>query len=97
MIKKACIVCGVPTANKAPRCDRHPVKRSPSSKATSRYAHKKERKKLLGQPCAICGLPIDPSDLHADHIVPVSSGGEYRGLQATHSECNLRKGSRMGS
>jgi len=48
--------------------------------------------------CGICGKPLpDPptgSLVHVGHIVPVSRGGtnDTSHLQATHAECNLRKG-----
>jgi len=46
--------------------------------------------------CGICGSPVDPSDVHIDHITPVSRGGSHlaTNLQVAHSKCNLRKGAR---
>jgi 5-methylcytosine-specific restriction endonuclease McrA len=46
--------------------------------------------------CGICGDPIQPADLHIDHIKPVSKGGtsDPENLQATHSWCNISKGAR---
>jgi hypothetical protein len=45
--------------------------------------------------CGICGRPIeDPDDTVVDHVVPISRGGEhsYANTQASHYDCNLRKG-----
>ena len=44
--------------------------------------------------CYLCGLPVDVSDMHFDHVVPVSRGGRHQfdNLRVTHSWCNQRKG-----
>lgn len=49
-----------------------------------------------GYVCGICQLPVDPSDVHIDHIVPLSKGGRTMGenLRVTHSICNARKSGR---
>jgi 5-methylcytosine-specific restriction endonuclease McrA len=44
--------------------------------------------------CGICGKKVRPTDMHFDHIIPLSQGGphsEYN-LQVSHATCNLRKG-----
>ena len=47
-----------------------------------------------GYVCRLCGGPVEPSDVHLDHILPVVRGGRdcESNLQVTHSRCNLRKG-----
>ncbi len=44
--------------------------------------------------CGICGLLIDHSEIHYDHIIPLSKGGQHveSNIQPTHPICNLRKG-----
>lgn len=44
--------------------------------------------------CALCGLPVDRSDVHVDHAIPLARGGTnaLRNLQIAHPTCNLRKG-----
>lgn len=46
--------------------------------------------------CKYCGVSADPSQLHADHIFPVSLGGltVTENLQTLCAPCNLRKGGR---
>jgi 5-methylcytosine-specific restriction endonuclease McrA len=43
--------------------------------------------------CYLCGGGIEPSDVHYDHVVPLSKGGAHSmaNIRATHSICNLRK------
>lgn len=50
-----------------------------------------------GYVCQLCMLPVDPSDVHIDHIVPWSLGGpdSFENLQVTHSRCNIIKGARV--
>jgi hypothetical protein len=47
-----------------------------------------------GLTCGLCGGPVELSDVHIDHVHPVSLGGtdHPHNLQVTHSLCNLRKG-----
>lgn len=48
--------------------------------------------------CGICGKPIESfSDMHLDHIIPVSRGGETQpeNIQLAHAACNLRKGDKV--
>lgn len=47
--------------------------------------------------CGLCGGEVEPDDVHLDHIVPVTHGGqnEAGNLQVAHSICNLRKGNRV--
>ena len=52
----------------------------------------------FGMVCHICGLEIETiHDLHYDHVIPLSKGGEHtqRNIRPSHTVCNLRKGSRI--
>lgn len=53
-----------------------------------------------GEPCALCGRPIDlslrypdPEAYTLDHITPSSHGGsdEYQQLQPAHARCNRER------
>lgn len=50
-----------------------------------------------GYVCGLCGGDVEQDDVHIDHIVPVSLGGqnELSNLQVAHSLCNIRKGNRV--
>lgn len=50
-----------------------------------------------GGVCGLCGGDVDPGDIHIDHILPVSLGGQdlMENLQVAHSKCNIRKGNRV--
>jgi hypothetical protein len=50
-----------------------------------------------GYVCHLCRRPVDPSDVHVDHIVPLSRGGDSQlaNLAVSHSKCNLQKGARI--
>ncbi|WP_416241890.1 HNH endonuclease signature motif containing protein [Eggerthella lenta] len=60
-----------------------------------------------GDPCGICGKPIDyslpaghPMSFEVDEIFPVSKGGspyEKENVQAAHRICNQRKGNRVAA
>ncbi len=67
--------------------------------------HRATRTMRRGDPCALCGKPIDytlpmghPMAYELDEIVPISRGGsptDPDNLQATHAICNRRKGNRL--
>lgn len=44
--------------------------------------------------CGICNEPVDPGDIHLDHIKPWSLGGPdtVDNLRVTHSLCNIKRG-----
>jgi 5-methylcytosine-specific restriction endonuclease McrA len=51
-----------------------------------------------GMFCHICFLVIvDESDLHFDHVIPLSLGGPHvaENIRPAHAICNLRKGARI--
>lgn len=79
----------------------------------SRYARNGTRRRKLrarlkaqGNPCAICGQPIDyslpsgdPLSFEVDEIIPVSLSGnelDINNVQAAHRICNQRKGNKIG-
>ena len=47
-----------------------------------------------GERCVYCGLDLTGMEIHLDHVVPESQGGEttYDNLQVTCRKCNLDKG-----
>lgn len=47
--------------------------------------------------CYLCGQPIDRSDVHFDHVIPLSKGGPHTSdnIRAAHSSCNLRKADKI--
>lgn len=44
--------------------------------------------------CGLCHEPVEPHDIHLDHIHPWSRGGRDTAdnLRVTHSLCNIRRG-----
>ena len=63
------------------------------------------RVRAEGNPCHICGKPIDyslpaghPFSYELDEVVPVALGGDplsYENCKASHRICNERKGAKM--
>lgn len=49
--------------------------------------------------CHICGRPVEVSDFHLDHIIPVSRGGEHilSNVAVAHPFCNQSKGARINA
>jgi len=47
--------------------------------------------------CGICNNYVEYDNVHIDHIVPLSKGGEHSmsNLQLSHSWCNLKKGNKI--
>ena len=52
---------------------------------------------LANGKCQICGKPLIPQKWHADHKIPYKVSKQTRVdlMQATHPECNLKKGDKM--
>ncbi len=51
-----------------------------------------------GLVCHLCRIAIDgPDDLHFDHVVPLSRGGEHSmaNIKPAHAGCNLRKNDKL--
>lgn len=50
-----------------------------------------------GLTCRLCGDPVEPDDVHIDHVFPRVLGGDDSpaNLQVAHSTCNLAKGARL--
>lgn len=44
--------------------------------------------------CHICGQKCEPHEIHLDHVIPLSKGGEHspENLRVAHAACNLAKG-----
>lgn len=44
--------------------------------------------------CDFCGKKVNPKNWHADHLVPLSKGGNHthRNLAVTHPKCNMSRG-----
>ena len=69
--------------------------------AIRRRARKRVAQRVkAGEPCALCGQPIDlsvpypdPLAFTVDHIVPTSNGGgdEYEQLRPAHFRCNRQR------
>jgi hypothetical protein len=49
-----------------------------------------------GLVCHLCGGAVERCDVHIDHVIPWSLGGETvaANLKVSHSVCNIRKGNR---
>ena len=47
--------------------------------------------------CQLCSTPLDPTNWHEDHVIPLSRGGSdlISNCQATCPPCNLSKGARV--
>ena len=47
--------------------------------------------------CGICQYPVDPTDWHLDHVIPLSKGGHhtYANVQVAHPDCNQHKHGRL--
>jgi 5-methylcytosine-specific restriction endonuclease McrA len=47
--------------------------------------------------CGICGLPVQFSEMHLDHVIPLCQGGTHEpsNVQVSHPACNLKKGRRL--
>jgi len=98
-MQRACTVCGAPSNGS--RCELHPAKRSPSSRATSQRRHKDRRARMIesalagGVDCPLCEKRIGLADaIDVDHITPLGAGGtdDEWNLRLTHASCNRSKG-----
>jgi len=47
--------------------------------------------------CYLCGDTVSFYQMHLDHVIPISKGGEhsYVNIKATHGDCNQRKSARL--
>lgn len=78
-----------------------------TQKSMKRYAIKKsvtiekvdysEILKRDGCICHICGKPVDKNDIHFDHVIPLSKGGNHsmNNIKVSHSHCNLVKSNKI--
>ena len=77
-------------------------KRNPRYSNGARRRAIRARWRAMGEPCRLCGRPIDyslpaghPMSFEVDEIVPVSKGGDpldFDNTQPSHRICNQRKG-----
>lgn len=80
-------------------------KYNPRTKNGNARKKLRERIKMQGRDCAICGRPIDytlpaghPWSYELDEIIPVSLGGnplDIKNVQPTHRTCNQAKGNKL--
>ena len=81
-------------------------KRNPEKKKEYRLRHVARRRTQTVEPvdrrsiwlayserCGICGKRVSLADMHLDHIVPLSKGGDHSpwNVQPAHELCNKRK------
>jgi len=47
--------------------------------------------------CHICNLPINPGELHFDHVIPLTKGGSHtrENIAMAHAFCNLSKNNKI--
>lgn len=47
--------------------------------------------------CYLCSCPVDRTDVHFDHVIPLSKGGPHTAdnIRVTHAWCNLRKSAKL--
>lgn len=47
--------------------------------------------------CHICGTDVEPDDIHFDHVIPLSKGGQHStdNIHVAHSRCNIRKSNKI--
>lgn len=52
-----------------------------------------------GYTCHICSGTVRPTELHFDHVIPISRGGSHsiENIRVSHAHCNQRKGARLVS
>jgi 5-methylcytosine-specific restriction endonuclease McrA len=104
MLRRPCLVCGKPS--RGARCPEHrttPVRRKPPRAKLPRRLrgydaeYERNRKAMAdfawqyGMPCVLCGQGFErKSDITAEHIVPVRSGGtaDPANLGPAHQKCN---------
>lgn len=81
-----------------------PRRKTPHRTSDRTYLRRRDALRRREDPCWICQAAIDytldyrdPMSFTADHIDPVSLGGDNRRgeLQAAHRSCNARRGNRV--
>lgn len=52
-----------------------------------------------GLVCHICGFDVEPTDIHFDHVIPLSKGGAHSmdNIHISHSRCNMKKHNKLMS
>ena len=105
-LERPCLVCGTPMPPSSSRSDRVYCSMDCRRKIDLHQRKRKvirERLLAAGEPCGICGQPVDgsikapdPMSASLDHITPLAAHGDHEddNLQLTHLGCNARKGAR---
>jgi 5-methylcytosine-specific restriction protein A len=100
-IMTTCLICGTPIPRGTSRCRKHGYRKSKSGQPPRSNAERQRRKAAVdawveqhGYWCPGYGVPPHPSHLlQADHVQPVSLGGDPGGeLRVLCRSCNVRKG-----
>jgi 5-methylcytosine-specific restriction enzyme A len=104
-VMTSCLVCGVRIPRHTSRCQAHQRRRSSRSSQPERTNDERLRRKAAvdqwraehGEVCPGFGTPahlvVPPNRLTADHVRPISLGGDLDGeLQVLCLTCNVRKG-----
>lgn len=106
--ERFCVHCGVvlPKTMRADarfcseKCNSaaHHLKRVPERRGVGRR-REVERAYVLARDrmrCHLCGGLVKYSDVHLDHVIPLSLGGSHDvgNLRVAHSRCNTQKGAR---
>jgi hypothetical protein len=100
LMTRLCLFGDGPAVPGGSRCRKH--RGTPNREGPNPYtrSYREERKRILTPDavCYLCGGAPTPTDpLEADHVVPLSLGGEHRGnLRPAHRSCNRRKGGARG-
>jgi 5-methylcytosine-specific restriction endonuclease McrA len=108
-MKQPCIDCGTPTTGT--RCELHNTRhqrsvnrtaqirrasngRSPYDRGT--YRTQAAAVRATATTCHICGEGPRPNDpWQADHVIPISKGGEVGPLAAAHRSCNISRANKL--
>jgi hypothetical protein len=103
---KPCIDCGTPSH--ATRCPLHTgrhtrkvnrtaqIKRGQSPYDQGDYRTRAKHVRATATICHICGQGPRPDDpWQADHVIPVSKGGEVGPLAAAHRSCNISRANKL--
>jgi hypothetical protein len=108
-MKQPCIDCGTPTVGT--RCELHNTRhqrsvnrtaqirrasngRSPYNRGT--YRTQAAAVRATATTCHICGEGPRPNDpWQADHVIPISKGGEVGPLAAAHRSCNISRANKL--
>lgn len=79
--------------------DGHARRRARKADATIEHFTRQEIIDRDKSTCHLCGKHCDPIDIHLDHVIPLSRGGDHsrENVKVACSQCNMRKGARIPS